>query len=238
MDNKKWSEIINLNQYYKDINIDTYDSESDVDDDEINFNIYDDNLDIYSIINHNDYTKQKSLEIIKNQDIVINYLCKKIQNNIINKQLLIEIISYLKKTSLHLQNKINQKMFKHNYSLIKKDKIIRSSYKFCNYKHNCTYNYDKNKKKGCYADHYPHDMIYADCDALIYCLDNFYKNEKDFYNKEIVKCINTISFVIKHMHEELNNLCLYSCQNEYDNFHCVKNCVKKYINNKTYKSSI
>jgi len=112
MDNKKWSEIINLNQYYKDINIDTYDSESDVDDDEINFNIYDDNLDIYSIINHNDYTKQKSLEIIKNQDIVINYLCKKIQNNIINKQLLIEIISYLKKTSLHLQNKINQKSHK------------------------------------------------------------------------------------------------------------------------------
>tara|TARA_Y100000991_G_C21964517_1_gene346139 strand:+ start:1218 stop:1934 length:717 start_codon:yes stop_codon:yes gene_type:complete len=238
MDNKKWSELINLDKYYKEINIDTYDSDSDIDNDNINVNMYDDNLDIYSIINHNNYTKQKSIDIIKNQDIVVNYLCKKIQNNIINKKLLIEIINYLKKTSLHLQNKINQKMFKHNYSLIKKDKIIRSSYKFCNYKHNCTYNYDKNKKKGCYADHYPHDMIYADCDALLFCLDNFYKSENDFYNKEIVKCINTISFVIRHMYEELNNLCLYSCTNEYDNFHCVKNCVKKYIHNKTFKSSI
>lgn len=238
MENKKWSELINLDKYYKEINVDTYDSDSDIDNDNLNVNMYDDNLDIYSIINSNNYTKQKSIDIIKSQDIVVNYLCKKIQNNIINKKLLIEIINYLKKTSLHLQNKINQKMFKHNYSLIKKDKIIRSSYKFCNYKHNCTYNYDKNKKKGCYADHYPHDMIYADCDALLFCLDNFYKSENDFYNKEIVKCINTISFVIRHMYEELNNLCLYSCTNEYDNFHCVKNCVKKYIHNKTFKSSI
>ena len=126
--------------------------------------------------------------------------------------------------------KLNE--FKHNYSLVKKDKIIRSSYKFCNYKHNCTYNYDKQKKKGCYADHYPHDMIFADCDILLYCLDTYYKNDDEFYNKEIIKCINTISFVIKHMYEELNNLCLYSSKEEHEIFHYVKSNSKKFNNKK------
>ena len=70
MDNKKWSELINLDKYYKEINIDTYDSDSDIDNDNINVNMYDDNLDIYSIINHNNYTKQKSIDIIKNQDVI------------------------------------------------------------------------------------------------------------------------------------------------------------------------
>ncbi len=231
MENKKWSELINLDKYYKEINVDTYDSDSDIDNDNLNVNMYDDNLDIYSIINSNNYTKQKSIDIIKSQDIVVNYLCKKIQNNIINKKLLIEIINYLKKTSLHLQNKINQKMFKHNYSLIKKDKIIRSSYKFCNYKHNCTYNYEKGKK-GCYADHYPHNMICADCNALLFCINEYYLNDIEIQNKEIVRCINTISYVIRHMYDELNNLCLYCKRCDHDKHHYIKSNSKKFNNSK------
>ena len=75
-------------------------------------------------------------------------------------------------------------------------------------------------------------MIYADCDALIYCLEKYYKNESEFYNKEIIKCINTISYVIKHMYEELNNLCLYSNLKDYNKFHFVKSTSKKMFNPK------
>ena len=75
-------------------------------------------------------------------------------------------------------------------------------------------------------------MIFADCDILLYCLDTYYKNDDEFYNKEIIKCINTISFVIKHMYEELNNLCLYSSKEEHEIFHYVKSNSKKFNNKK------
>jgi len=124
-------------------------------------------------------------------------------------------------------------MFTHNYNFIKKDKIIRSSYKFCNYKHECTYNYEKGKK-GCYADHYPHNMIHADCDALLECINLYYTDDNEIQNKELVRCINTISFVIRHMYEEINNLCLYSTREEHDKFHFIKsnNNQKKFNNTK------
>ena len=115
--------------------------------------------------------------------------------------------------------------------IVKKEKIVRSSYKFCNYKHSCSYNYDKGKK-GCYADHYPHHMVYADCDALLYCIDKYYENDDEISNKELIRCLNTISFVIKHMLEELNNLCLYSKKEDFDKFHFIKYNSKKYNNHK------
>ena len=55
-------------------------------------------------------------------------------------------------------------------------------------------------------------------------------------NKEIVKCINTNSFVIKHMYEELHNLCMYSKnKSEYDKYHVVK--LSKSDSNKKYNNS-
>ena len=41
-------------------------------------------------------------------------------------------------------------------------------------------------------------------------------------NKEILKTINTLSFVISHMQTELNSKCLYLNEDECDKMHFVK----------------
>jgi len=234
---KKWSELINFDEYYNNKKIEVYDSDNDEEEVKFNINSIDFSLnnekilhEINTILQKNKFDKYTSLEILKNQDLVSSYISKSIQNNIINKKFFIECISYLKDTSKILSEKINQSLFLHNYNFIKKDKIIRSSYKFCNYKHDCTYNYEKGKK-GCYADHYPHNMIYADCDALLECINLYYIDENEIQNKELVRCINTISFVIRHMYEELNNLCLYSSRVDHDKFHFIKSNNQKKFNN-------
>ena len=239
MTENKWINLIDFDKFYKNVETESFSSIEDDDEnnnlrDFIELNINNDNVskEIDDIIKERNFKVLNSLELIEKQDIICSFICKTIQNNILNSNILHKYISYLRDSSRFLMKKVKLNEFHHNYNFIKKDKIVRSSYKFCNYKHNCSYNYDKNKKKGCYADHYPHDMIYADCDALIYCLDNFYKNENEFYNKEIIKCINTISFVIKHMYEELNNLCLYCNSNDYNKFHFVKSVPKKIFNSK------
>jgi len=238
-DKVKWSSLINFEDFYKNEKIEVYESDNDEEEIKLNINSIDFSLNNEKILNEiNKILKEKdlnnltSLEILKQQDLVSSYISKSIQNNIINKIFFIECISYLKETSNILSDKISQTLFLHNYNFIKKDKIIRSSYKFCNYKHECTYNYEKGKK-GCYADHYPHNMVYADCDALLECMKLYYTDEVEIQNKELVRCINTISFVIRHMYEELNNLCLYSNRNDHNKFHFIKaNNQKKFNNSK------
>ena len=239
MSNKKWIDLIDFENFYKNVETESLSSVEDLEDNdnlkdyiELNINNEEISKEIEDIVNDRFFEKYNSLELIEKQDIISSFLCKSIQNNILDSKILYKYILYLKDSSFYLLKMVKLNEFKHNYTFIKKDKIIRSSYKFCNYKHNCSYNYDRHKKKGCYADHYPHDMIYADCDALIYCLDKYYKNESEFYNKEIIKCINTISYVIKHMYEELNNLCLYSNSKDYNKFHYVKSTSKKIFNSK------
>ena len=70
-------------------------------------------------------------------------------------------------------------------------------------------------------------MVYSDISALIKCLNKYYK-DTDISNKEIIKCINTISFVIKHMYEELNNLCMYENKSEHEKFHVLNHSNKSY----------
>lgn len=81
--------------------------------------------------------------------------------------------------------------------------IPRSSYKFCGYNYECGFNYNL-KKKGCFAQHYVHNMIYADVDATIKYLEK-HKNSNNFVS-EVKKSLNTISYVINHMYEEFKNV--------------------------------
>ncbi len=233
----KWSELIDFDKYFDNKKTEIYESDNDEEEVKLNINSIDFSLnnekilhEINKILQQKNFKNYTSLEILKNQDLVSSYISKSIQNNIINKKFFIECISYLKNTSKLLSEKISQALFTHNYNFIKKDKIIRSSYKFCNYKHDCTYNYEKGKK-GCYADHYPHNMIYADCDALLECINLYYIDDNEIQNKELVRCINTISFVIRHMYEEINNLCMYSTRAEHDKFHFIKSNNQKKFNN-------
>lgn len=241
MTKNKWSSLIDWNEFYR--NRDNCDYESD-DEEEIkkqDLNLIDFSLnnekiliEIDKILNNHDFSNMTSLEILKNQDLISSYISKSIQNNLINKNFFLKNITYLRDSSKHLSEKIKQSLFNHSLEYLKKDKIIRSSYKFCNFKQNCNYNYESGKK-GCYADHYPHNMIYADCLSLLECINKFYKDIDEIQNKEIMRCINTISFVIKHMYDELNNLCMYSKRDEHDKFHYIKLNNKKFQNIKHRK---
>ena len=224
-----WSDFIDLNklmerniEYNTEEDVNTI--SQDIDLNTINFSLDNEKIlnEIKSIVLINDFKKYSTLNILKKQDLLSSYLSKSIQNTNINMDFLIEILNWLMETSKELNNRIGLKLYTHSDTLIKQDKVIRSSYKFCNFKHNCSYNYD-NKKKGCYADHYVHNMVYADVHALIKCISKFYTEADVIQNKEIVKCINTISFVIRHMYEELHNLCMYCTdESEHNKYHVVK----------------
>jgi hypothetical protein len=43
------------------------------------------------------------------------------------------------------------------------------------------------------------------------------------HNKEILKTINTLSYVIGHMELELRTKCLYIPENEWESCHVIKN---------------
>ena len=241
MEENRWSDLINWNDFYLNKNIVDYESENEEEIKTYDLNLIDFSLnnekilnEIEKILNNKNFSNMTSVEILKNQDLVSSYVSKSIQNLIINKNFFLKNIIYLRDSSKYLAEKIKQNLFNHNLECLRKDKIIRSSYKFCNFKQNCNYNYEAGKK-GCYADHYPHNMIYADCLSLIECINKYYKTENEIQNKEIMRCINTISFVIKHMYDELNNLCMYSKRNEHDKFHYVKLNFKKFQNNKCRK---
>jgi hypothetical protein len=236
--NVRWESLIDWDNFYKTNESVSYDSDNEEEVKNFDINLIDFSLNNEKILNEinkilltESYEKYTALEILKKQDLVSSYISKSIQNNMINKNFFIDCIKFLKNTSEFLANRINQSIFNHNIEFIKKDKIIRSSYKFCNYKHNCTYNYEKGKK-GCYADHYPHSMIYADCNALLHCINEYYNDEIEIQNKEIVRCINTISYVIRHMYDELNNLCLYCKRCDHDKHHFIKTNSKKFNNTK------
>ena len=98
--------------------------------------------------------------------------------------------------------------------------ITRCSYKFCSYQDSCTYNYNLKTKNLCYQDHYVHNMVSSDLKILL----NYIKQQSSvMHNKEILKTINTLSFVIGHMELELRTKCLYLPENEWEMCHVVKN---------------
>lgn len=107
-----------------------------------------------------------------------------------------------------LSKKLSLEIFTHKKTDIKIDSIPRSSYKFCNFNFHCEYNYDVRKHKGCFAQHYVYNMVYADINATI----DYLKLFNDTKNKQIIielkKSINTISFVINHMYDEFKHVTL------------------------------
>ena len=53
-------------------------------------------------------------------------------------------------------------------------------------------------------------------------IDNKQINNEKPCNKEILKTINTINYVINHMENELNDKCAFEPINTWENFHFVK----------------
>jgi hypothetical protein len=163
---------------------------------------------------------QKELEIIK---LLNKYI---LQNKTLNYNFLINVLKTLLIFSEELRKRLGQKEIIHdkignneNCDII----ISRCSYKFCSFTENCSFNYQKVKNL-CYQDHYVHAMVSADLKIL---LDHIYKNYakygKIIPNKEILKSINTLNFVIYHMEAELKNRCHRLPPSEHESQHIIKN---------------
>jgi len=72
-------------------------------------------------------------------------------------------------------------------------------------------------------------MVSADCDSLIdYLVTN--DLEKTNHQNEMMKCINTLMFVINHMYNELKNKLYYNNTKTEEDLHQNNNCSDKTVN--------
>ena len=143
----------------------------------------------------------KDIYLLENEAIIITYIYKYLNTSeTINIELLIKLLHYIHSISQHFENKLQMP----KVHTTNKKSINRSSYKFCNFKDECKYNYTPGHN-GCYAHHYVHNMVTADIVSLLAFIETGGKR-----NNEIIKCCNTLSYVIKHMYDELYNVIYYS----------------------------
>jgi len=162
---------------------------------------------------------QKELDIIR---LLTKYT---LQNKVIDYDFILNTLNILLELSEILRIKLGQKIFIHDkVQITNENTISRCSYKFCCYQDNCSYNYNSKIKNLCYQDHYVHNMVSLDLKILINYIKNNYEATKIVtHNKEILKTINTLSFVIEHMEKELRNKCIYLPETEWDTCHILKN---------------
>lgn len=159
-----------------------------------------------------DYKTCSDLLILKYQSSIIGHLRKYIKNIIDNEQSNLSIfetkrfldkIKFIHQTSAYLTEKNNMKKYVHKYDGEGDAPIPRSSYKFCNNGHECKFNYNTLRpKKSCFAHHYVYNMVLADTSALIIHLE---KIPSVVNLEQIMVCMNTLTFVINHMYNEMHN---------------------------------
>ena len=173
-----------------------------------------------------------SLEVLQKESHVIKLLSKyALQNNNLNYTFFYNSLILLINISNILRERLKQPKLKHeDYDI--NNFIPRCSYKFCNFRGSCGYNYNDTKQL-CYQDHVVHNMVSADLLVLSEYIQLFKNDDILTHNKEILKSINTLSFVINHMEKELKSKCLYQNKSDWNNFHYTKKVVKKIIKNKT-----
>lgn len=164
-----------------------------------------------------------SLKILQKELEVIKLLTKySLQNNQLNYDFFVNALKLLLSLSETLRTRIGQNEINIEKKVFGDDSITRCSYKFCSYKDSCNYNYNKSKNL-CYQDHYVHNMVSEDLKILIEYIEQKYGQTKIVsHNKEILKTINTLSFVINHMESELKAKCMYLPENEIENYHFIK----------------
>jgi len=160
------------------------------------------------------------LELLEKEALIIIYINRYLLKNKLtetDKGFFIDLFKWIKNTSEYFTIKLKLTQISHSKRFKDEYLINRCSYKFCNYKDNCEFNYDKKEKK-CNADHYVHNMVYADTESLInYLLNN--NLEKVDHHNEMMKCINTLMFVINHMYNELKNKIFYNTNKNINELH-------------------
>jgi hypothetical protein len=161
---------------------------------------------------------QKEVEIIK---LLTKYA---LQNNQLDYNFFFKSLKFLLQISEVLRLRLGQKEIIHENKIFTPNNLPRCSYKFCSFKDACSYNYNMASKNQCYQDHYVHRMVSADLAILIEYIEEKFKDTNFvIHNKEILKTINTLSFVINHMENELKSKCMYLDEAEWEACHFVKN---------------
>ena len=194
---------------------------------------YDNNLvNLNNLCNDNSYfdkiKNEKCLIILQKELDIINLLTKyALQNNQLDYVFFHKSLKFLYQLSEILRIRLNQKEIIHENKTVTSTNLPRCSYKFCNFKDTCSYNYNTTSNNQCYQDHYVHRMVSADLVILIGYIEEKFKDPNFvIHNKEILKTINTLSFVINHMENELKSKCMYLNEIEWETCHFVKNIVK------------
>lgn len=156
----------------------------------------DDNIDYDSIIK-NDMSKNSDIEILNQVSLVSKYVKSKMidekKDNIFEYK---DHILWIKDCIKVLAEKNNQDITKKKLNTNNNTKLQRNSYKFCEYGYECKYAY--NLKQKCFSQHFVYDLVYQDIDRLLIYMEN---NDIDL--NAIRTSINTITFVITHMNEEI-----------------------------------
>lgn len=146
-----------------------------------------------------DYRQLTELCLLKHQSYVILQLKKHIticksDNIIFDVKLHIEKIKWLSKTTQFLLEKRKLKTIK-NKNVLNNKKIRRNSYDFCEKGNVCVYH----KKMYCKKKHFVYNYLKCDIDELL----NYVSNTENISTLEVYTSINTISYVINHMKDEL-----------------------------------
>jgi hypothetical protein len=157
----------------------------------------------YDMIIKNDMTKNSDMEILNEISLVSKFIKLKIidYKNDYDKNIYSIILEYIDHI-IWIKDCIKILAERNNQDITKEikyeDKLQRNSYKFCEYGYDCKYAY--NFKQKCFSQHYVYDLIYQDIMRLI----NHIRNDKIEKNIQDIKIsINTITYVITHMNEEI-----------------------------------
>lgn len=156
------------------------------------------------------------LVLLEYQTYIANDIRKYIKQSsdkkdIFDYSLCLKQIEWLSEVSKLFNKKINLTIqYNKILNITNNNTIPRSSYKFCEYGHECVFKYQtKNKPlRNCYAQHFVHNLVYIDIITLKNYLIFSQKNNQNLEINygELNKCINTILFVINHMYVELQNI--------------------------------
>lgn len=165
----------------------------------------------------NMYNNITSLDILTKELNLIKIILKySLSNNELEVNFLDKSLNYLLNLSDSLKNRLNQK----DLEIIENSELSRCSYKFCTFKENCNYYYNKTNHNKCYQDHFVHNMVSHDIKVVLqFIKENYDSKNLIKQNKEILKTLNTLSYVIGHMETELKAKCIYLEKTEWDKFH-------------------
>jgi hypothetical protein len=155
---------------------------------------------------------EKSTAISKNLKFQFNKRFEENKNKYISW--MTKSLEWIKNVMCELATR-NGQTIQQNNTIKKTDTISRNSYMFCEFGSTCRFNYNKDQK--CYGQHYVYNLVYFDVlDTLKYIalIDLIDLNnqvlekvsEENKYAQEIKTSINTITYVINHMYDELSHV--------------------------------